>query len=79
LFADHGKGIYYIGSVEVDMSSQQREARMELRLTDGDGSTSSRTTYFVYEDGEWRHRFDQEENDLFMPGASYEEFVATRR
>jgi hypothetical protein len=30
---------------------------------------------FTYEDGEWRHRFSQEEYDLFMPDASYEEFV----
>ena len=26
-------------------------------------------TYFVYEDGSWRHRFSQEEYELFMPDA----------
>jgi hypothetical protein len=43
-----------------------------------DGSSSIRDTYFVYEDGSWKHRFGREEYDLFMPGASYEEFVEAR-
>ncbi len=46
-----------------------------LRLTYEDGSSSTRITYFVYEDGEWKRAFGQEEKDLFMPEASYEEFV----
>jgi hypothetical protein len=50
-----------------------------VRLTYGDGSTSARTTYFVYENGEWRHRFGKEEDDLFMPDVSYQEFVAAQR
>jgi len=33
----------------------------------------------VYEDAEWRHRFDREEYDLLMPDLSYEEFVAARQ
>jgi hypothetical protein len=37
--------------------------------------TSICNTYFVYEDGFWRHPFSQEEYELFMPDASYEEFV----
>ena len=49
------------------------------RLTYGDGSTSSRTTYFVYEDGEWKHQSSQEEYDLFMLDASYKEFVAAQQ
>jgi hypothetical protein len=49
-----------------------------LRLTYGDGSSSTRTTYFVLEDGEWKHAFGQEEYDLFMTEASYEEFVAAQ-
>jgi hypothetical protein len=44
-------------------------------LTYAEGLTSICNTYFVYEDGSWRHRFSQEEYDLFMPDASYEEFV----
>jgi hypothetical protein len=48
-------------------------------LTYADGLTSTRNTYFVYEDGEWKHRFSQEEYDLFMPAASYEEFLAAQQ
>ena len=48
---------------------------MAVRLTYEDGSTSGRNTYFVYEDGGWKHRFGQEENKLYMPNTSYEEFV----
>jgi hypothetical protein len=40
-----------------------------------DGSTSIRHTYFVLEDGEWKHRFAQEEKDLFKPGVPYEEWA----
>jgi hypothetical protein len=39
------------------------------------GITRSRITYFVWEGGSWKHRFSQEEYDLFMAEASYEEFV----
>ncbi|HET6660625.1 MAG TPA: hypothetical protein VFH16_11970 [Rubrobacter sp.] len=49
-----------------------------LRLTYEDGSSSPRKTYFVLEDGEWKHAFGQEEYNLFMPGASYQEFVAAQ-
>ncbi len=46
-----------------------------MRLTGEDGSSSIRTTYFVNENGEWKHRFGQEEKDLFGPGVTYEEWV----
>jgi hypothetical protein len=36
---------------------------------------STRTTYFVYEDGEWKRAFGEEEIEIFMPDASYQEFV----
>ena len=36
---------------------------------------SVRNTYFVYEEGKWRHRFRQGEYDLFMLDTSYEEFA----
>lgn len=48
---------------------------VRLRLTGEDGSSRIRTTYFVWEDGAWRHRFGQEEIDLFRPDLTYEEFV----
>jgi hypothetical protein len=44
-------------------------------LTYKEGLTSICNTYFVYEGGSWRHRFSQEEYELFKPNASYEEFV----
>jgi hypothetical protein len=40
-----------------------------------DGLISVRNTYFVYEEGKWRHRFSQGEYDLFMLDTSYEEFA----
>jgi len=43
-----------------------------------DGTSITRTTFFVSEVGTWKHRFSQEEIDLFMPGVPYEEFVAAQ-
>lgn len=40
------------------------------------GSTNVRDTEFVYEDGSWKHRFVDEERELFRAGDSYEEFVS---
>jgi len=31
-----------------------------------DGSCLVRDTYFIYEDGSWKHRFGEEERDIFM-------------
>jgi hypothetical protein len=39
------------------------------------GTTTVRPTYFVWEEGSWKHRFSQEEYDLFMADSSYDEFV----
>jgi hypothetical protein len=44
-------------------------------LTYAEGLTSICDTYFVYEDGSWRHHFSQEEYDLFMPDTPYEDPV----
>ena len=45
---------------------------VEVTLTQvfGSGTTGSRTTYFIWEDGSWKHRFSQEEYDLFLGGTS---------
>jgi hypothetical protein len=48
-------------SVDPYGSSQETIAREALTLS--------------YEDGGWRHSFSQEEYDLFLPDASYQEFV----
>jgi hypothetical protein len=78
-FADNGEVIYRIESVEKLGTSSGLVVGVSLRLTYEGGSSSTRSTYFVYEDGEWKHAFGQEEYDLFMPEASYEEFVAAQR
>jgi len=44
-----------------------------------DGTSITRDTYFVLEEGEWKHRLTEEENEIFMPEASYEEFVAAQQ
>ena len=70
--------LYHIDAVERQGGTQGPIVEVSLTLTYEDGSSSTRTTYFIYEDGEWKHRFSQEETDLFMPDASYEKFVAAR-
>jgi hypothetical protein len=71
--------VYYIESAERLSTRSGVVAEVSVRLTYEDGSTSTRKTYFVSEDGEWKHAFGQEEYDLFMPEASYEEFVAAQQ
>jgi hypothetical protein len=39
----------------------------------------TRDILFVYEDGTRLHRFTKEENKLYVPDASFEEFVAAHR
>ena len=45
----------------------------------GPGTPLTGDILFVYEDGTWLHRFTKEENKLYMPEASFEEFVAAHR
>jgi hypothetical protein len=71
--------VYQIGSAKRLGTSSRIVREVSLRLTYGDGTSSTRTTYFVQGDGSWKHRFGQEEHALFMPEASYEEFFATQR
>ena len=77
-FVDNGTTIYHIESARPDGASPETLVEVDVRLTGEDGSSSVRTTYFVNEDGEWKHRFGQEETDLFMPGTPYEKFVAAQ-
>lgn len=74
-FWDRNQIVYHILSIEPDGNSEGSVADVEVRITGEDGSSWTRTTYFVQEDGEWKHRFSQEETDLFMPDATFEEFV----
>lgn len=74
-FWDRNPLIFHILSINLDNSSEESLAEVDVRITPENGSPWVRTTYFVFEDGEWKHRFSEEETDLFMPGATYEEFV----
>jgi hypothetical protein len=44
-----------------------------------EGLPSVRNTYLVCEEGEWGHRFGQEEYDLLIPDITYREFVAAQQ
>jgi hypothetical protein len=50
--------------------STSSPVEVTLAQTFGSGATGSRTTYFVWEDGTWKHRFSQEEYDLFLADSS---------
>jgi hypothetical protein len=56
-----------------------KAADVMVQRTFTDDTSITRRTYFVYEGGEWRHRFSDEEKAIFMPEASYEEFVAAQQ
>ena len=47
--------------------------------TFANGTSIARDTYFVLEGEEWKHRFSQEEVDIFMPGTPYEDFVSAQQ
>ena len=74
-FWDSNPTIYHIDSINLDNASQGSTAEVKLRITGKDGSSWVRTTYFVQENGEWKHRFSAEETSLFMPDATFKEFV----
>ncbi len=73
--ADQGEATYYIESVELDETSQDPLAEVSVRITSEDGSSFVRDTFWVLENGEWLHRFGQEEYDSLMPGVPFEEWV----
>jgi len=68
--ADTGPVTYAIQSVNMDSSSPESVANVTVLLTTTDGSTSIRNTYFVYEDGSWKHRFGPEEYNLLANAQS---------
>ena len=77
-FASNGSVTFDVLSVDLDSFSAEPIANLTVGLTYGDGTSSTRLTYFVLEDGSWKHRFGEEENDLYMADASYDEFVAAQ-
>ncbi len=76
-FADNYPQEFASIDIETEVIGDSAEVRIVRRFEDG--TSQPRLTYFRYEDGSWKHQFGQEEYDLFMPDASYEEFVAAQR
>jgi hypothetical protein len=64
--------------VNLDNSGPEPTADVSVGLGYEDGTSSTRLTYFVYENGSWKHRFSAEENNLYMADASYDDFVAAQ-
>jgi hypothetical protein len=79
------KNEYYADNYPLERSSptinspaSSSVVEVSLAQSFRDGTNQSRPTYFVYEDGSWKHRFSQEEFDLFMADASFEEFAKAK-
>ncbi len=64
--------------VVVNGSPSDAEVGVTVYRTFKNGTSITRETLFVSEEGAWKHRFTQEEIDIFMPGVPYEEFVAVQ-
>jgi len=57
-----------------ESTPQESVAEVAVRIIGEEGGSSSvRNTYFVLEDGSWKHRFTKEELALFMSGTNFEE------
>ena len=63
--------VYDILSVELLDDPEETITEVTVRITGADGSSFIRTTYWVLENGEWLHRFGQEEIDSFTPGVPF--------
>jgi hypothetical protein len=68
--ADTGPVTYSIQSVDMDSSSPGSVVNVAVPLTTTNDSTSIRNTYFVYEDGSWKHRFGPQEYELLASAQS---------
>jgi hypothetical protein len=65
--------------VTVNGSPSDSVVSVNVYRTFTDGTVIDRETFFVFEDGVWKHRFGEEEIGFFMPEASFEEFVASQQ
>jgi Domain of unknown function (DUF4352) len=65
--------------VTINGSASDPVVSVTVYRTFKDGTAIDRDTYFVFEDGVWKHRFSEEEIGIFMPGASFEEFSGTHQ
>ena len=65
-----------LDSMEIDVTMDgSTGAEVAVDRIFEDGTSITRNTYFVWEEGSWRHHLTEEEKEIFMPEASYEEFV----
>jgi hypothetical protein len=65
--------------VAINGSASDPVVSVSVYRTFKDGTVIDRDTYFVFEDGVWKHRFGEEEVDIFMPDASFEEFAGIQQ
>ncbi len=65
--------------VQINGSTTEPVISVTVYRTFNDGTSLGRDTFFVWEDGGWKHRFGEEENKLYMPDASYEQFVEAQQ
>ena len=63
--------VYDILSVELLDDPNETITEVTVNVTAEDGTSFIRTTYWVLEDGEWLHRFGQQEIDAFTPGVPF--------
>jgi hypothetical protein len=65
-------------NVVVNGSPSDPVVSVTVYRTFKDGTSITRGTFFVSESGAWKHRFTEEEIEIFMPGVPYEQFVAAQ-
>lgn len=65
-------------NVVINGSASDPIVSVSVYRTFKDGTSITRETYFVSEGGVWKHRFSEEEIEIFMPGVPYEQFVAAQ-
>jgi hypothetical protein len=70
-----------LSSIDVTVNGSPSDPVVSVTVyrTFKNGTSITRDTLFVREEGAWKHRFTQEEIDIFMPGVPYEEFVALQQ
>ena len=68
--ANTSPATFTVQYVEMDDSSPHTLANVTVLLALEDGSTSIRNTYFVYEDGLWKHSFSAQEYEILANAGS---------
>jgi hypothetical protein len=77
-FADNDRLELATMNVVVNGSPSDPVVSVTVYRTFKDGTSITRDTFFVSESSIWKHRFTEEEIEIFMPGVPYEQFVAAQ-